>query len=103
MFLRIRSLIRKELLAVWRDPKSRFILLGPPVIQMLVFAYAATQEVKNVRIAILNEDMGTQARDLAARFEGSPNFRAVDRLRSDSEIARAIDSQKALLVVRIRQ
>jgi len=54
MWLRILSLIVKEFLAVWRDPKSRFILLGPPVIEMLIFAYAATQEVKNVPIAVLN-------------------------------------------------
>ncbi len=103
MWLRIRSLIKKELLAVWRDPKSRFVLLGPPVLQMFVFAYAATQEVKDVRIAVLNQDMGTYARDLVARFEGSTNFRAVDHLRSDAEIARAIDSRSVLLVVHIRQ
>jgi len=103
MWLRIRSLIKKELLAVWRDPKSRFILLGPPVLQMFIFAYAATQEVKNVRIAVFNQDMGTAARDLVARFEGSTNFRAVDHLQSDAELARAIDSRRVLLVVHIRQ
>ena len=80
MWLRIRSLFVKELLAVWRDPKGRFVLLVPPVIQMLIFSYAATQEVKNVRIAVLNQDMGTAARDLVARFEGSPNFREVIHL-----------------------
>lgn len=103
MWLRISSLIKKELLAVWRDPKSRFVLLGPPVLQMLVFAYAATQEVKNVRIAVLNQDMGTYARDLVARFEGSTNFRAVDHLNSVADIVRAIDSRRVLLVVHIRQ
>jgi ABC-2 type transport system permease protein len=103
MWLRIRSLIKKELLAAWRDPKTRFVLLGPPVLQMLVFAYAATQEVKNVRIAVLNQDMGTYARDLVARFEGSTNFRGVDHLTSDAEIAQVINSRKVLLVVHIRE
>ena len=103
MWLRIRSLIVKELLAIWRDPKSRFILLGPPVIELLIFAYAATQEVKNVRIAILNQDMGIYARDLVARFEGSPNFRSVRHLAADADVAPAIDSRSVLLVVHIRQ
>ncbi len=103
MWLRIRSLIIKELLAIWADPKSRFLLLGPPVIELLIFSYAATQEVKNVRIAILNQDMGIYARDLVARFEGSPNFRSVRHLAADAEVARAIDSRSVLLVVRIRQ
>jgi ABC-2 type transport system permease protein len=101
MWLRIRSLILKELLAIWRDPKGRFILLAPPVIEMLIFAYAATQEVKNVPIAVLNRDMGTYARDLVARFEGSPNFREVRHLRAEPDIARAIDSRSVLLVVQI--
>jgi ABC-2 type transport system permease protein len=103
MWLRIRSLIIKELLAVWRDPKGRFVLLVPPVIQMLIFSYAATQEVKNVRIAVLNQDMGIYARDLVARFEGSPSFREVVHLTADAEIARAIDSRSVLMVVHIRQ
>ena len=100
MWLRIRSLIVKELLAIWGDPKSRFLLLGPPVIELLIFAYAATQEVKNVRIAILNQDMGIYARDLVARFEGSPNFRSVRHLAADAEVTQAIDSRSVLLVVR---
>jgi ABC-2 type transport system permease protein len=103
MVLRIFSLIIKELLAVWADPKSRFMLLGPPVIELVLFAYAATQEVKNVNMAVLNEDMGTLGRDLVARFEGSPNFREVVHLRAVPDIARAIDSRSVLLVVHIRQ
>jgi ABC-2 type transport system permease protein len=103
MWLRIRSLIVKELLAVWRDPKARFILLGPPVIEMLIFAYAATQEVKNVSVAVLNQDTGTYSRDLIARFEGSPNIREVRHLHTESDIARAIDSRSVLLVVHIRE
>jgi ABC-2 type transport system permease protein len=103
MWLRVRSLVVKEFLAIWRDPKTRFILLGPPVIEMLIFAYAATQEVKNVAVAVLNQDVGIYARDLVARFEGSPNFREVRHLRSESDIARAIDSRGVLLVVHIRE
>jgi ABC-2 type transport system permease protein len=100
---RIFSLIIKELLAVWADPKSRFILLGPPVFELVLFAYAATQEVKNVKVAVLNEDTGTLARDLVARFEGSPNFREVVHLRAVPDIARAIDSRSVLMVIHIRE
>ncbi len=103
MWLRIHSLIVKELLAIWRDPKSRFILLGPPVIELVIFAYAATQEVKNVNIAVLNQDIGIYARDLVARFEGSPNFRSVKHLSADSDLAPAIDSRSVLMVVHIRE
>jgi ABC-2 type transport system permease protein len=98
---RLFSLIVKELLAIWRDPKSRYILIVPPLVQMLVFSVAATLELKNVRIAVLNEDYGTLARDLRAGFEGSTNFAEVRSLRGASEIAPAIDSRSVLMVLRI--
>ena len=70
MWQRIWTLIIKEMLAVWRDPKSRGIIIVPPLVEMFVFAFVATQEVKNVRIGVLNRDWGTGSRDLIARFEG---------------------------------
>lgn len=102
MWQRIRTLIIKELLAVWRDPKSRIILFIPPLVQMLIFTFAATQEVKNVRIAVLNNDYGTASRDLIARLEGSPTFTEVRHLQHESEIAPAIDSRSVLIVVHIQ-
>ena len=101
MLGRIRSLIVKELLAILRDPKSRIILIAPPLVQMLVFTFAATQEVKNVPVGVLNKDLGVQARDLVARFEGSPNFTRVVHLRSDAEVARALDAREVLMVAHL--
>jgi ABC-2 type transport system permease protein len=101
MWQRIRSLIVKELLAILRDPRGRFILIVPPMVEMLIFTSAATQEVKNVRMAVLNEDYGTGGRDLVARFEGSTNFARVRRLRGEADIAPAIDSRSALMVLHI--
>jgi drug efflux transport system permease protein len=101
VLLRIRSLIVKELLAVWRDPKSRFILIGPPLIQMVIFSFAATLEVKNVPVAILNRDYGTHGRDLIARLQGSPNFTRIEYLSGNADVAPAIDARRALMVVHI--
>lgn len=103
MWARIGYLIVKELLAVWRDPKSRFLLLAPPLIELCIFANAATQEVKNVRIGVCNQDQGIYARDLIARFEGSPNFREVVHLDGEPDIAPMIDSQSALMVIQVRE
>lgn len=101
MLGRIRSLIVKELLAVLRDPKSRIILIAPPLVQMFVFTFAATQEVKNVPVGVLNKDLGVHARDLVARFEGSPNFSRVVHLRSDAEVAPALDAREVLMVAHL--
>jgi ABC-2 type transport system permease protein len=101
MWQRILSLIVKELLAVWRDPNSRAILFIPPTIQMCVFTFAATQEIKNVRMAVLNRDAGTVARDLIARFEGAKTFTGVRFLKDEKEVEEAIDSLSVLMVLEI--
>ena len=58
MWTRLKALIVKELLVVLRDPKSRTIIIVPPLVQLLVFSYAATLEVKNVDLLALNHDSG---------------------------------------------
>ena len=101
MWQRVRSLIVKELLAILRDPRGRYILIVPPMVQLLVFSVAATQEVKNVHMAVLNEDYGTAARDLVARFEGSTHFSEIRYLRGEADIAPAIDSRGVLMVLHL--
>jgi ABC-2 type transport system permease protein len=101
MWQRIRNLIRKELLAVWRDRKSRTVLIGPPLLQLVIFSFAITQEVRNVDVAVLNQDLGVDSRDLVARFSDSPYFRSVHALRGVAEIGPALDSRDVVAVVQI--
>jgi len=103
MWGRIRALIAKEFLAVWKDKKSRVVIVVPPLIQLLVFGYAASFDVNHVAMAILNEDAGLAARELAARFEGSSSFVTVAHLSRESEIRDVIDPKKASLVIHIGQ
>lgn len=101
MHRRILSLIWKELLAVLLDRKSRISIILPPLIQLFIFAYAATLDVKNVSIGILNRDSGEKAFELVQRFHGSPIFTHITYLQAVEEIAPFIDTQKGLMVVSI--
>jgi drug efflux transport system permease protein len=103
MWNRTRALIAKEFLAVWQDKKSRVVIIVPPLIQLLVFGYAATFDVNHVAIAIYNEDSGLAARELVARFEGSPSFETVAHLAREAEIRDVIDAKHASLVIHIGQ
>ena len=98
---RIWALIIKEILAVWRDKKSRVVLIVPPLIQLLIFSYAATLDVTNAPIGILNRDNGKASFELIQRFRGSPVFKNTKMLTSEQEIAGAIDNQKVIMVVHI--
>ncbi len=101
MASRIIALIFKEFLALLKDPKSRFVIIGPPVIQLLVFGYAATFDLTNIPYAIYNESPSGDARELVARFRGSINFNEVATITHDEQIAPLIDSKQVLLVVHI--
>ena len=99
MLLRVLALIIKELLAVLRDAKSRMVLVGPPLIQLMVFGYAATYDLNHVPVAIYDQDPSGASRDLVAHFLGSPTFRLVAMLHSERRINDLIDSRKASLVL----
>ncbi|HMA12575.1 MAG TPA: ABC transporter permease [Steroidobacteraceae bacterium] len=101
MLRRILSLMAKEFLALLKDKRSRFVLIGPPLVQLLVFGYAASFDLQHVPYALLNEDSGYAARELAASLRGSPSFSEVARLSHEGEIAPLIDRKEVLMVVRI--
>ena len=101
MWRRLEALIVKELLALWRDPKGRAILIVPPILQLLVFAHAATLEVRNVDIAVLNRDSGRWGAELVQRFEGAATFNEVVRIRGMPEIRPLIDRQEVLAVLHV--
>ncbi len=103
MWGRIRALIVKEFLVIWKDKRSRAVIIGPPLIQLLVFGYAASFDVSNVATAIYNEDSGVASRELVARFEGSPSFETVAYLSEESQIEGVIDPERASLVIHIGQ
>lgn len=98
---RIFALIIKEFLALFRDRKSRMAVIVPPIIQLLVFGYAATFDLENATLAIFNEDQGHVSRELISRFQGSSGFELVGFLHAEEEIAPLVDRGKALLVLRI--
>ena len=101
MLAHVFALAIKELLALLRDPRSRIVLIGPPIAQLLVFGFAATFDLNQAPIAIYDEDGGGPARELIARFDGSRNFRIVGGIDHDAEVAPRIDNRDTLLVLRI--
>lgn len=98
---RIFILIRKELIAVLKDPRSRLILLLPVVLQSLLFGYAATFDLNEVPYAVLDSDRSGASTDFMAHVDGSGVFRRVMNLQNASEIGDVISRKRALLVIHI--
>ena len=99
MFDRILRIVVKEFLQLKRDKWARFRLIVPPIIQMLVFGYAATFEVYHVSTVVLDRDHSQESRELLSRFTFSDRFRIVGIASSEAEIARAIDRSDAALAL----
>ena len=65
---RIFAIVVKEFLELKRDKWARFRLIVPPLVQMLVFGYAATFEVYHVSTVVLDLDHSQESRELISRF-----------------------------------
>ena len=101
MWHRVIALMIKEFLALLKDRKGRMVFIGPPIIQLIVFGYAATFDLNQVPYAVLNEDSGFAARQFLQRVQGSPAFRVVAHLQSVSQIDSLIDSREVLMVIHV--
>jgi ABC-2 type transport system permease protein len=95
MFGRIAHLLIKEFLQLKRDKSARFRLLIPPIIQMLLFGYAATFEVFNVSTAMLDQDHTPESRALIAAFVHSSRFKLTTHAQTHREVEDAVASSDA--------
>ena len=95
--IRITSLVRKELLAVLRDKKSRLALIIPPIIQIAIFGYAATMNVTRVPYAVLDKDGGEAAAQYIADLEGTGIFRRQAAAATEKDIDRMIDNREIVV------
>ncbi len=100
---RILALTRKELLAVLKDPRGRFSLFLPPIIQCLIYGYAATYNLNDVPYAVLDQSRSAASCELLGRLDGSRIFNRVETLEQAGQIKACIDQRRALVVIQIGQ
>jgi ABC-2 type transport system permease protein len=98
---RIRTILRKEFIQALREPRMRFLLFFPPLIQLVVFGYAVTLDVDHARIGWMDMDNTPESRALEARFVGSGRFDVVSTPRSELDTQSLLDRGQAHAVVRV--
>ena len=96
---RLKAQIIKELLCLLRDPKSRVVLIVPPLMQLLIFSYAATLEVSNVDMVLLNEDSGRWSHEVISRTAASSFIGSIKTVAGPEEMQRVIDERRALMAL----
>jgi ABC-2 type transport system permease protein len=103
MWNRILEMTRKEFFQTLRDPRTRTLLFGPPLLQLILFGYAVNMDVERARTAWMDMDRTPESRDLLAAFQGSPYFRIAATPRDGGEIQDLMDHGSVQVVVRVLQ
>jgi ABC-2 type transport system permease protein len=96
MLQRLLAIIRKELITMLRDPRARWTLIVPPTLQLFIFSFAATMEVKNIDLAIVDLDRGPYAADIEQRLRGSPSFTALPHYESVAAARAAFERERVM-------
>jgi len=99
--VRLVQLLRKELVQLLRDPRSRRMLIIAPILQLLVFGYAVNTDVRHARTFLLDADQTSESRALVAALTSSAYFDVTMRSDRPSDVTRALDAGDVLLGVHI--
>jgi ABC-2 type transport system permease protein len=98
---RIKTMLIKEFIQVFRDPRMRFILFVPPILQLIVFGFAARTDVKNVATAICDLDNSELSRRLVDQFTKSGYFEVYAYVKNEREITEIMDHNLVRAALRI--
>ncbi len=93
------AFVKKEFYHIWRDKRTMFILLGMPVVQIVIFGFALTNEVKNSKIAVLDNSKDEATTSLIAQLDASRYFDLEKNLVSYSEVEEEFKQGKIKLAI----
>ena len=88
------AFVKKEFYHIFRDRRTMLILLGMPVVEIILFGFAISTEVKNVRLAVLDPSNDVVTRKIIDRLDASEYFTVTARFHSPQEMEAAFRKNK---------
>ncbi|NLV31325.1 MAG: ABC transporter permease [Acidobacteria bacterium] len=101
MWNRIAAIIRKEFIQTLKDPRSLALLVGPPILQLILFGYAVNLDVEKARLGWMDADRTPESRELGDAFRNSRYFALTATPESEGEIRELLDRGAVDAVVRL--
>lgn len=92
---RLNSLIRKEFIQILRDPRTLVLVLVIPIMQLMLLGYAATNDVRNISLAVFDQDRSPQARALLDAYRSADYFMLAYEAESEEHLRQLLDYGKA--------
>jgi ABC-2 type transport system permease protein len=99
MFLRTRMIMWKEFIQISRDPRLLAVVVVIPIIMLLLYGYAINLDVRNLRLAVYDQDRSPASRELIGVFTESKYFRITEYLQSHHQVTGELDGNRAQLVL----
>ena len=96
---RVRAIAKKEIIQVWRDPRSLMIVLLMPLMQMALLGYGVNLDIKHVPICVFDREGSQQSQSLMKAFQASPYFQIVEAETDYDGVKRAIDDGRCKMAV----
>jgi ABC-2 type transport system permease protein len=101
MFDRIKHMVKKEFIQVFRDPRMKGVIFLMPVIQVFVFGYAVTTDIRNAKTVAFDFDNSSMSREYIAKYVESSYFDIVAYAEEEDEVRRLIDRGEAKAAITI--
>ena len=98
---RLTQLLRKELLQLLRDARSRRLLIVAPILQLLVFGYAVNTDVRHARTFLIDTDRTAESRALVSALTSSGYFDITAQSERPADLMHALDAGDVLIGVHI--
>jgi ABC-2 type transport system permease protein len=95
------SIFYKEIIQISRDPVTLVLMLLVPMFQLAVFGYAINTDVRDIKTAVYNLDLGRESRELLAAFENTDYFHIVEYVGSDEVLNNAIVAGRVKIGIKI--
>jgi len=100
-WLRVRELVRKEFLQLFRDRKNRPLLIITPLVQLILFGYVVSTDVRLVRTAFLDQSRTLESRRLMEAFSGNKTFQINHVVENPDDLDALLIQRRVDLGVRI--
>jgi ABC-2 type transport system permease protein len=92
---RLVSIIRKEFIQIWRDPRTLVIILIIPIVQLFLLGYSATSDVRNIQLVVLDQSKSAESRALLESYQAADHFLITGYLNSEDQAREMIESGEA--------
>jgi ABC-2 type transport system permease protein len=95
MNFRLSSIIRKEFIQIFRDKRALAIILFIPIMQLFLLGYAATNDIRNIPLAVYDQCRCAESRTLLNAYQAADYFRLAQIAGSENEIRLMIEQGQA--------